>query len=299
MSWFIENKYELNIPYRRIKWNNEWLGTDIKAIRESLIKWNPVSLSVYSNINYTITDDIYSKSMRKKVMWLLSSNASILVIDPNSTTLNSRILFVQRFRWICSIIEAIDDKDFYKISKLIDNLTNKKEGVSKKDIFDFLCKIFWKTELKKRIKENGVINKKGLNNKEICNKLIISYDLFCWTKWINYLWDLLTLISKINWIKFYRRDLYYTLLNAIRESYKESTTVLESMKKRRNSLRRVWRKVTWRSIWTTLLTKWLEFEVVIIINADRFKCEKNFYVAISRATTELHIFSAKETLNFE
>ena len=68
------------------------------------------------------------------------------------------------------------------------------------------------------------------------------------------------------------------------------------MENRRNKLRRVGRKVFGRCLGTTLLTKGLEFENVVVLNAHEFKCPKHLYVALTRASKRLVVISEKHTL---
>lgn len=75
-------------------------------------------------------------------------------------------------------------------------------------------------------------------------------------------------------------------------------TVYDSMSKIRNSKRHIGKSIRGRNIGTTLLTKGLEFETVVILNAQQFNCPKNFYVAITRASKRLVVFSEKLELDF-
>ena len=77
----------------------------------------------------------------------------------------------------------------------------------------------------------------------------------------------------------------------------EEITVYESMVNSRNLIRRIGNRVEWKCIWTTLLTKWLEFDTVLILNAHKFNCPKNLYVAITRASNKLIIFSESNILS--
>lgn len=78
-----------------------------------------------------------------------------------------------------------------------------------------------------------------------------------------------------------------------------ATSVLEEMKKHKNRIRQVGRRIEGRCIGTTLLTKGLEFDTVVLIEADKIKSSKDFYVAISRACKEVHIFTTSSTLHFD
>ena len=51
----------------------------------------------------------------------------------------------------------------------------------------------------------------------------------------------------------------------------------------RNKFRRVGRKIDRKCLCTVELTKGLEFDTVIILNAETFKNPKELYVAMTRA----------------
>lgn len=70
------------------------------------------------------------------------------------------------------------------------------------------------------------------------------------------------------------------------------------MKDIRDSKRHIGKKVSGKCIGTTLLTKGLEFDTVVILNAQRFECVKNFYVALTRASKRLIIFSDRDEIIF-
>ena len=63
------------------------------------------------------------------------------------------------------------------------------------------------------------------------------------------------------------------------------------MRKHRNEIRSVGRKMYGRCVGTALLTKGVEFDTVIVLNADKFTDPQNFYVAISRCVKRLIVFA--------
>lgn len=87
------------------------------------------------------------------------------------------------------------------------------------------------------------------------------------------------------------------MVKALELAHAEENTVYESMKKNRDILRRVGRNIKGRCIGTTLLTKGLEFDVVIILNAHLFTSPKHLYVALTRASKKLIVISQNSTLN--
>lgn len=73
--------------------------------------------------------------------------------------------------------------------------------------------------------------------------------------------------------------------------------MFEAMKLLKTRVRHQGRKIHGKYIGTTLLTKGLEFDSVVIWEADKFEDAKNFYVAISRACKKLIVITEKTTLN--
>lgn len=59
------------------------------------------------------------------------------------------------------------------------------------------------------------------------------------------------------------------------------------------------RKIEGKCIGTTLLTKGLEFDTVIILYPERFEDKKNFYVAISRACKTLVFITSTNEIIFD
>jgi hypothetical protein len=71
--------------------------------------------------------------------------------------------------------------------------------------------------------------------------------------------------------KCYRKELLSSLSKALEEAEFNNISVYEAMKNRRNGIRRMGRKVEGKCVGTMLLTKGLEFDVVVILNAHRFE----------------------------
>jgi DNA helicase-2/ATP-dependent DNA helicase PcrA len=63
-------------------------------------------------------------------------------------------------------------------------------------------------------------------------------------------------------------------------------------------MRTVGRKMYGKFIGTTLLTKGLEFDVVIILDVNKFNDCKNLYVALSRCTTRLIVLGGSSKISF-
>jgi DNA helicase-2/ATP-dependent DNA helicase PcrA len=97
-------------------------------------------------------------------------------------------------------------------------------------------------------------------------------------------------------VKCYRKDLFQSIYKSLDDAEHNQTTVNDAMIDRRNTIRRMGRKVYGKCLGTTLLTKGLEFETVVIMNIHKFTCPKNLYVALTRASKRLIIFISTRTL---
>jgi len=97
-------------------------------------------------------------------------------------------------------------------------------------------------------------------------------------------------------IKCYRKDLFQSICKSLDDAEHDQSTVYDAMVGRRNIIRRMGRKVYGKCLGTTLLTKGLEFDTVVIMNIHKFTCPKNLYVALTRASKRLIIFTSTRTL---
>lgn len=74
--------------------------------------------------------------------------------------------------------------------------------------------------------------------------------------------------------------------------------MFETIKLTKSRIRHQGRKIQRRIIGTTLLTKGLEFDIVLIWNAHKFEDAKNYYVANSRACKKLILLTNNNTIQF-
>ena len=74
--------------------------------------------------------------------------------------------------------------------------------------------------------------------------------------------------------------------------------MFEAMKMLQNTVRHQGSSIDGKCFGTTLLTKGLEFDTVVVYDANKFEDAKNFYVAISRACKKLIIITESLSLNF-
>jgi len=296
MIGFTVNKYTLNQPQRWLRGNNSNLGTDLKMIRESLIKEEEINLSQYPSIETFIIDDrdlyLPYKSYYKEVTKLLGEE-NLLILHPDSTSINPRLKLVKQFNNRLNLIESIDDKDFYKIAKLADEITTE-NLVSK--LKELSYKLFNKTGLDIWFNAKGFKKKTDEEKRESVRYLeSLINDL---RKEISYCKISIFLIGvkNLQGIKCHRKELFWSFTRSLSDSDQNKISVSVAMANSRNLIRRSGRRVLGRCIGTTLLTKGLEFDTVAIINAHKFECPKHLYVALTRASKRLLVFTNKVKL---
>lgn len=200
-----------------------------------------------------------------------------------------------------SLLESIDDKDFYGISRMFDDFFKQKYTTVESYVIE-ACKMMATmtlgvTNIKEYINiDNGkFIKKKDEGKSKIRTQLIALFNLAFThgerqdftkiAKYIHY-----TLKAPIK-----RPELYFDLLSSI-DASTETKSILDCMIERRNTLRSQGRKVKGKAIGTTLLTKGLEFDTVVVFQADMIEDRRNFYVAISRASKNLYLITSSDRI---
>jgi len=289
---------DLTEPWRW-KMDNPGLGESLKQIRVLLEETRDIDLNLYESyievLQINENDKYKYTSDYNKKIWSLMEEKNLLIVHPDSTNLNVRINFIRRFNNSFVLVEAIDDKDFYKLSKEFDkmNLSN-----FYNTLYKLIPKLFnGKISRDKWFNKNGVIRKISESDRNIIRPLIdyieknkqkISFSLIS---------EILKKIEKLRGIKCYRKELFWNLCKALERAEYKGISVYEAMKEIRDIKRRIGRKISGRCIGTTLLTKGLEFDTVAVLDAHKFKCPKNFYVAITRASKKLIIFTNNKVLS--
>jgi hypothetical protein len=289
---------DLTEPWRW-KTDNPGLGESLKQIRTLLEEKRNIDLNLFNSyieiLLVSENDKYIPGTDYNKKIWNLIQDDNVLIIHPDSTNLNVRINFIRRFNNSFVLVEAIDDKDFYKFSRVFDkmNLNN---------FYNILYKLIPKlfngeTSRNNWFNKDGVIRKISESDRNIIRPLIgyieknkqkISFSLIS---------EILKKIEKLRGIKCYRKELFWNLCKALEQAEYKGISVYEAMKEIRNIKRRIGRKISGRCIGTTLLTKGLEFDTVVVLDAHKFKCPKNFYVAITRASKKLIIFTNNKVLS--
>ncbi|EKU97771.1 DNA/RNA helicase, superfamily I [Leptolyngbya sp. PCC 7375] len=293
MADFWHNQYALETPWR---WEgkNRPLGQDLKRIRALLENHQPIELDRFSSLEVNIGDDIYRGTHYSKIFNIFNQENNLLILTPDSSRIDLRVNFIKRFKNVCFLMESIDEKSFYKLSKKLDD-------INQENIFSILrevsLELFNKTEFNKWFSDSGV-KKRRIENFEVKIQPIkqkletlrqqLSYSIVA---------KLLEDIKTLPGIKCYRKELFSSLCRVLEEAEEDNISVHKAMLNKRNTIRRMGRRVYGKCIGTTLLTKGLEFDAVLIVDAHKFTCPKNLYVAFTRASKRLIIFSNSKRLD--
>lgn len=292
MGKYLEHTYHLDKPWRWVKHNNVKLGEDLYNIRLALENSkNPLQdFSNYKNISYYQFDknELYLKPLesefKRLIYQILNRNENVLFILSNSINREARLNIVKAFFGRIMMIESMDEKKFYSISRSIDSTVG--ESIIA-NIHELLIELFPKTEIEKYIKNDHLIkprNKKGGNpNTRQSQTLKNLIEKFECTSNLLILKDIIQLISEIIGRQPIEKEIYFTIIRAIENAYYSGTTVYNEIKKQRNISRRVGRSLYGKSIGTTLLTKGLECDTAVLLDDSDFPFDyKNQYVALTR-----------------
>jgi len=293
MGNFWTNRYILEVPWRWKIGGNELLGQELKIIRTTLENRDLIDLAQFSSLEVNVSTDIYGNDLGA-IFKILNEEKNLLILIPNSSSIAPRIKFIQRFNNVCFLMESIDNESFYKLSKRCDDVNENNVFLIIREIS---LELFNKTIINQWFSESRVKNKRDVNEKILANVLEAKMAELKQAKSNSGIAQLLESIKNLPGVKCYRKELFVSLCRVLDESEANGESAYDAMLKKRNIIRRVGRKVYGRCIGTTLLTKGLEFDAVLIIEAHNFKCPKNLYVALTRASKRLIIFTNDKQLS--
>jgi len=291
--------YELETPWRwNDNGNNRGLGKNLKDIRSKLQSKSTIKLGNYNSIETVICNenDWYKQNSqyRNKLMNLLNEN-SLLIIHPTTSSIEPRLNIIRLFNSRLLLLESIDDKDSYSISKKIDNWGNKSIILLVRELS---YKFFNTTGVNTWFNKSGFKKKTEADSKQKVESLQRLIEEIQSGMDYSKLSTIIKGIMCLPHIKCYRKNLVFSVCAALIIAATDNKSVYEAMISYKNTIRRVGKKIYGKCIGTTLLTKGLEFDTVAILNAHKFNNYKHFYVAITRACKKLVIFSNTYDINF-
>lgn len=292
-----DNMQRLDTPWR---WNNSGksaLGRDLDLIRTKLIRKEDIYLSEYSSIESVIAsanDYLYAHSEYKKKLFEVLNDDNVLLIHPISETPALRVKFVQQFPQL-RMIESIDDKCYYKYCDTFDRLYGKDLIVS---IVEMMRKLSKTVAINKWFNERcDLVRKNKEEDLKIRGELASIVDSLIACKSYGKVAELIDAIRNLPEVKIYRKMIVNDLCNILRDAERLEITAKESIERNRNIIRRMGRRIEGKGIGTTLLTKGLEFDTVVVLNAHMFKNPKHLYVALTRCCKRLVVITETNVLH--
>ncbi len=313
--------YFLTTPYRwTVNGNSVALGEKIKEYRELLEEGDSVQIESDIESNFEVVchnpitpaneQVVLYNQLHEKIKQL--NTESILVIMPSFLEerrirglIKERADMLRRFDFEhqFNLVEAIDDRAYYQCAHNIDALINevatsslsadylKIRGRFEEISFDSQSLNVW-------FNSSGLISKRNADEKVFSDKLKQYCDCFFQEPNVQCFQKLLSLFYQSNRRNLKRPDLARQVLKSLEYAVENNISVYEAMVKTKNHIRRNGRKIYGKCFGTTLLTKGLEFDAVILLYANKIEDKRNFYVAISRACKNLIIFTENKQLSF-
>lgn len=290
---------ELDIPWRwQLEDNNIDLGNDLKSIRQELLRNNTIAIDSYNNIIIeTITGTIYDDPNYKSKLYATLNDGNVLLIAHGQINQRKSLRRSLGSRYRIQLLEAIDDKSFYSIAKDLDVLLT--SGVQFSKFITIAKKLFASTDIDFWFNNNGLKRKSDPIYKQISESILpFVTHLVNSSACYDDLYQLFYKLKNTFHLNCWRADLLRSIIVALKNASSNNIEVKKAMDEHKNHIRVVGRKVYGKCIGTTLLTKGLEFDNVVILDAQNFTDKKNFYVAITRACKKLTIFTTNTTLTF-
>lgn len=295
-SPFMEDSQSLETPWRWMNAGQVALGKDLARVRERLLSGQDIDLRDYASICWVCGqgDDYARPGTAVKLQLFQEINQGAVIIHPNTTSVNLRKNVVQQYKQL-QLIEAIDGKEYYQWCAQFDSHAGL---VLVKNVADMMRSVCNKTCINNWFKADGsLVNKRNQAEKEIQSGLSSVVNPLVTGKSYMKIARLIAAITKLPNQSVYRKefvkDIYHTLVDADRLGLSASEAIVRN----RNILRRKGRKVSQKSIGNTLLTKGLEFDIVVVLNAQDIKDPRHLYVALTRCCQRLVVIADRPVLH--
>ncbi len=290
-----EKIFHLDIPYR---WRNAnsplerfvpiWRKTIQDALSRGL---KSIDLSQLPGITY-ISDT--PDNVRIKINYFVNNSTSILVLHSlfHANNIKARGSICANTGYRLRLIESIDHPDFYNIATKIDE--DLQSGTLVEAIVYEIMKAVGtsKTSLENWIKPNRLVTK--YTDLALSSKLSNAVKLPSKKQAIVEALSILTRDIKLN---AQRIELLADIKSAVLSSETSGKTVRQEIERRRDLARVQGRRLYGKVIGTTLLTKGLEADTVLLIKpSELFKNDnglKHLYVALTRAVNRIILIDSK------
>ena len=167
-----------------------------------------------------------------------------------------------------------------------------------RSVVNVMRKIGTKSKIDIWFKETGHLkNKRSDKEQQIRGHLETIINRLLSRKSYSNILLLIEAIEGLPDIKIYRKEFLQDICKSLKEAEMFGISATEPIERNRNLLRQKGRKIQGKGIGTTLLTKGLEFDTVVVLNAHRFTDKRHLYVALTRCCKQLIVISNSNILN--
>jgi DNA helicase-2/ATP-dependent DNA helicase PcrA len=228
----------------------------------------------------------------KSVMGNVSDGRLVVIGD--AANINVRAALAQKLAAVgFSNIEPIDCKNLYEYAKKIEVAT----GLPRLErALDFICACMTgteKTDFLDSVKSRQCGGKHGTAK---FGDIITTGVAVAEGTAEEALVDLLLGFHSRRSTRLFRREMFFAMRSGLQiKSRRKHDTLMDAIWEVQNRIRHAGRAIGKRSIGSTLLVKGLEFDHAVIVHADNMT-RKDWYVALTRATTSVTIISPSECL---
>lgn len=171
-----EEVEQLDTPWRWNNVNRNDLGEELRNIRSKLQSGSTIKLNNYNSIETIICNenDWYKpKTEYRDILTGLLKEDSLLLIHPITSSIEPRLKILKSFNNRLTLLESIDSKDSYSLSRVIDNWGNKSTILLVRELSYTL---FNKTGLDAWFNDSGFKRKTDSKSKKIVEDLQILID---------------------------------------------------------------------------------------------------------------------------
>ena len=223
----------------------------------------------------------------------LSKSGDVLIVVSSK---NVRGGVAKVFGGRCAIVEAIDDEVFYRTARKIDAV---QAGNALSLLNEVAQVLFTKTGVGEWLTEKGVKKKRKESDRLVSVRLSEAVEIYEKTPTPIAFFQCLKELEGLPNVSLLWHDQFHSLKSAIEIAKAKEMSVCDAMAEVRNRIRAMGRHLRPFSVGTTLVTKGLEFDHVVVVDMNPpfakipSDWRKHFYVAISRARKSLTIVREK------
>lgn len=279
----------LDVPWR---WqhSNPVLGEDLKYIRRCLEDNEKIDIQAFRAVQFKWLPP--SNGIQERCSYIHGilnriGNENLLIISDEISARGVRLALVRQMKGRIHLLEAIDSKFFYDNAKRLNQLTPENFF----HIFRTLSlDLFNKTEVNNWLGEHAPKRKRAPEDQKAMIPLQNILGDFSARDLRYMMRDALEIFRQMPGIAIIQHEQFFNLSSALTLACENNESVLNAMIQLRNIQRSKGRNLPRASIGTTLLTKGLEFDNVIVINPHALPNLKHYYVALTRASKRLFLY---------